>query len=268
MSFKKFGPSALILVLSLFLASMVRAGELAQHPGYLSDTSDEKYQVSREVVIVPMGASGELSLRDKIFSEKITKEFKRKYEERFGRTQAEQVFNTPSQFFETEIQPGVFRTADEVAAEQRKFGNYMIKRTVEHHVDRWMKESPSARPVYELKEKISNVNVEVRPGYKARIKYSLSSNEMSVNVKNPHNISNRLYTDLSSNEVALFLGYPVTKKVRVQADYNFESENYSISGIRRLNQYWSASITGLEAKQTDPTLEPVRQAILGLSWRD
>lgn len=249
------------------VAPVALAGELGQHPGYLADTSDERFQVSQEVVIVPLEPTDELSLRDKIFSEKITKEFKRRYEEKFGRTQAEQVFSIPSQFFEAQIQPGVFRTADEEAEEQRDFGNFMVKRTVEFHVDRWMKESPSARPVYELKEKISNVNVEVRPGYKARIKYSLSSNDLSVKVKNPHKIENRLYTNLSSSETAVFLGYPLDKKHRIKADYNFDQESYRLSGVRKLNKYWSASLTGSESVREDSP-DKERKGILGFSWRD
>lgn len=255
------------MILSILLGPLAWAGEFVQHPGYLMDTSDERYQVSKEVVIMPLEATQEVSLRDKIFGEKITKEFKQRYEEKFGRTEAEQLFNTPSQYFEAETQPGVFQTAEEVAQEQRKFGDFMVKRTVEFHVDRWMKENPAARPVYELKEKISNVNVEVRPGYKARLKYSLSSNDLSVQVKNPQNIDNRIYTNLGSNETAIFLGYPVTKKIRVNADYNLDSEDMSLSGVRRLNQYWSASITGTDRRQ-EGNLDNERKAILGLSWRD
>ena len=177
------------------------------------------------------------------------------------------MFNTPSQFFETEFQPGVFRTADEVAEEQRDFGDFVIKRTAEYHLDRWMKESPNAKPLYELKEKVSNVSVEVKPGYKVRLKYSLSSDDLSVRIKNPHKLDNRVIYNLADTETRLFLAYPVTKKIRVSTDYNFDKDEYQVTGWRRLNEYWSASITGSETFYDDTT-DKRRTAIIGLSWRD
>lgn len=258
-----------ILILLVSPSGQVWAGEFEQHPGYLSDTSGERYQVSREVVIVPPESKSETSLRDKIFAEKLTKEFTQRYEERFGRTRAEQIFSTPSQFFETEVQPGIFRTADEDAQEQKDFGSFMLKRTVEYHIDRWMKESPSARPVYELKERISNVNVEVRPGYKLRFKYSLSSNDMDIYLKNPYSIENRLRLRMGSGfgpsdvkQTVVYLGYPVTKKVRMRTDYTVENQDYNVSAIRQLGNRWSTSVTGGETVSTG------ERVLVGLGWRD
>lgn len=274
---KNFGPSlaplrlvrtlsislrALILILVTVTGKSLFAAELDAYPGYLSDVTNERYQVAEEVVILPPQDDGTNTLSDKIFTEKITKEFQEKYEQKFGQTGAEQIFSMPTRFLEVEIKPGQYRTAEEEADEQKKFGSYMAKRLIEVHVDNYMKNNPAARPVYELKEKMSNLNVQVKPGYKAKFKYSLSSNDLDLSVENPMNISNKISYNMGSGDPILYLGYPISKKINLLSNYHLESNEYSLSGVRKLNAQWSTSLTGSNS------ITEGDKIIVGLSWQD
>lgn len=254
----------------LFLTTLMLIGGLPtvwaadrdSNPGYISDVSYERQNLALEVVILPPDEQDEKSLSEKIFTEKVTKEFQMRYEERFGQTRTEQFISIPSRFFETQVQPGQYRTLQEEVLEQRRFGNFMIKRLIEVHVDKYMKENPSARPVYELKEKLSNVDVQVRPGYKFKFKYSLSSNEFDVLMENPQKIYNKVSIRMGTNETLVFLGYPITKTINLVSNYNLDSEDVAVSGVKQLNQYWSTSLTGSNTEIEGDKI------ILGLGWRD
>lgn len=254
---------ALISVLiGLFVAAPLSwAGVqfLEPHPGYLESVENERYRVAKEVVIVPPDAPAEASLRDRIFNNELTREFQRKYEDRFGRTQAEQ-FTVTSRYYETERQPHTNRTVVEEYDEQQRFGNFMIKRLTEYHVDHYMRSNPSVRPMYELKERMSNLNVQVRKDYRVKVKYSLSSNDLDLYLDNPHNIENRI-SWRGSDETALVLGYPVTKTISVKSDYVLEKDHWVVSGVKRLNRNWSTSLTNSQN-------EIENKVLVGLSWRD
>jgi len=236
------GPLYLALVLiGVALGSLgAQANDQGVHPGYLEDVTDERSHLAKEVVILPPEEKNEVSLRDQIFTEKVSREFKMRYEERFGQTQVEQVKAIPQRFFETEILPGQFRTAEEDAQQQRAFGSFMMRRLVEVHVDKYMRESPSARPVYELKEKVSNLDVQVKPGYKFKFKYSLSSNDLDLSMENPYKIRNKITFRMGGGASAgadtlLFFSYPYSKEVELLSSYSVERNEVVLSGLKRLN---------------------------------
>lgn len=249
-----------ILVAAFVAAAPAVAGSeyLEAHPGYLQSVENERHRVAKEIVIVPPDTSAEASLRDRIFNDELTREFQRKYEDRFGRTQTEQ-FTATSRFYETERQLYTNRTVEEEFYEQQKFGNFMMKRLTEYHVDRYMRSNPSVRPMYELKERMSNLNLQVRKNYKVKIKYSLSSNDLDLYLENPYKIENRI-SWRSSDETALVLGYPVTKTITFKSDYVIEKDNWVVSGVKRLDRNWSTSLTN---SKTD--IE--NKVLLGLNWR-
>lgn len=231
---------------------------LKSHPGYLQSVEGERYRVAKEVVIIPQQESGEASLRDKIFSDKLTVEFKQRYEDRFGRTQVEQLTNVSSRYYELEKLSETNRTVVENQEEQERFGSYMVKRLTEYHVDQYMQNNPAARPVYQLKERVSNLDLQVKKDYKVRFKYSLSSGDLDIRLDNPQNIDNRI-SIRGSNETAIVLGYPVTKTISINSDYIIENNNTVLSGVKRLNNNWSTSLTGTSNDTEDKFL-------IGLGW--
>ena len=48
------------------------------------------------------------------------------------------------------------------SAHQSDYGQYVLRRLSEYHVDNFAKSDPSVRPLWEAKEKLSKVNVQVQ----------------------------------------------------------------------------------------------------------
>lgn len=206
----------------------------------------ERYQLSREVIIVPLAPSDEATLHERIFTDKLSKDFQARYEAQFGRTQAEQIDSIPMRFYEKELQPGVYVTEEQYAEKQQRFGNYMAKRLIEYHVDNYMRENPEARPIYELKEKVSNLNMEVKQGYKLRFKYSFSGNYLEIKLDNPYKVEAKVTLEDMGNEDAIAsLGYNVTKSVKVIADYRDYRDQTTLSVNKQITPTLSASLTAL-----------------------
>lgn len=246
----------------LLVAPLTYAGSeyLQAHPGYLSTVGGERYRVAKEVLIVPPQEDEGPSLHEQIFDEEITEDITRRYEDKFGRTRAQQYtdLSITTRFYADERFPDINRTIEENQEEQRKFGNFFIKRLVEHHVDNYVKTNPKTRPVYELKEKVSNLNVTVKDQYKLRFKYSLSSGDTDIYLKNPYDLENRI-SIRGSDETAIVLGYPISKTIRLKADYIIENSHSILSAVKRLNGGWTTSITSTNNDEENKVL-------WGFSW--
>jgi hypothetical protein len=265
-------PCFLLFVLHFFAGVTAAQGSNLtwDHPGYVSDVSQEKKDVAVEVTI-PVAPDDEdrSNLSERIFGQKVTREIQMRYEERFGQTRAEQILTVPNRFLDTQVQPGQYRTFQEEVIEQRNFGNFVVRRWVEYHVDRYLKESPAARPVQVLKERVSNLDVKVKKGYKLKFRYSFSSNDLDFITENPYNISNKVSFRLgqgagpsAGRETVVFLGYPINTRHEILSNYVVERGEIALTGVKRINSFWSATLTG---SKTEFEGEKI---LMGLSWRD
>jgi hypothetical protein len=251
--------NASLALLVLVLSSISAAGELNVHPGYLSSVKEERHRLSMEVVIVPPEEETGPTLNDQIFTDKLTRDFKERYENQFGRTQAEQLQDVPSRYFEKDLGNGQFISEEDYQERQEKFGNYMTKRLIEFHSDRYLKESPSGQRIYRVKESISNVTVKTKTGFSYKFRYNIASNDVTLKVENPYKIDSRLIFENSNTRLSL--GYDVNKTVRVISDYETDNTAYTLSGIKTLSKGWSTSLTG-----TASAIE--EKFILGFNWAD
>jgi hypothetical protein len=243
------------------------------HHGYLFDVKDERNLRVIEMVMLERPKPAPKQLSDVIFNEKLSKEFQNQYERRFGSTQAEQILNTPSRSDEYTFSTGQNVTVTEHTKKQRSFGEYMGRKLVEYHVDNWAKNDPDFRPVYQVKERVSNVNVNVRPGYKFKWKYNLAGPNMEFTLENPYNVETRIRVDMSGivsepDEATYILGYPVTNKVRISALYKREDGLYQLVATRKLTRNLSTSLTG--STDTSDAGSSVKQdlVLLGFSWSE
>lgn len=235
--------------------------------GYLSSVKDERYELSEEIVIVAPIEDTRPSLHDRIFTEKLTDDFTERYENEFGRTETQQFQSVPSRFFDKEVKPGEYVSEEEYTDKQQKFGNYVARRLFEFHTDNYMKNTPSVRGVYAVKEKLSDMQVKTKSGYKARFRYSISANQVEMRVENPYDIETKIIfyriEKLGSpdQETLSSLGYNFTKTIKFVTDYATEDHRFSMSGVKRLKANWSTSLTGSKSYIED-------KIVLGLAWHD
>lgn len=157
------------------------------HPGYLAEveTADARDTEYKDLVIMNPPPGDGPSLRERIFNEKLSREFTERYYQKFGRTEIERVYQSPNRFTYYNDLFGFRGTVVEMNNERRKFGEFMLRRLSEYHVDHYLNHEPSMRPVYELKERLSNIRVEVE---KTRIdlNYSYAGNILDVKLTGPY----------------------------------------------------------------------------------
>lgn len=159
---------------------------------------------------------------------------------------------------------------------QRNFAEYMGRRLAEHHIDQWAKKDPDIRVVYEFKDKISNLNVQVRKGYKMRWRYSFSGNYMDFRLENPYDIDTKLTLQMnqagfgpsSPDEIIYEMSYPVSKRLRVGGLYRHEDGLYQVVASRQMTAHLATTVTAsVDAHKVGPTVQQ-NLILFGLSWND
>jgi len=168
-------------------------------PGYIDQIEDRTAQFENVVIIPPEHKNEKINYKYKVFTSSLTKEFIEKYEQTFGRTSAEQRLSVANQMSTFDRPDGFSRTQIEANSEQEDYGNFMVKRLLEYHMDNFMKTEPKARPLWDLKEKITRVEVEVAPGMKATSNYSLSGNFLDVKFEHKFAICRALLIWIRNN---------------------------------------------------------------------
>jgi hypothetical protein len=260
--------STLILLGLFFSLSSWAFDEEYAHPGYLDDVRDEKNQVTREVVIVPPMEPDATRLVDRIFTEKLTKDFSKEFRDRFGYTEFEQIGVTSNRF----VGDGSMERlvpVDEYIDQQESFGQYMAKELAEYHIDSYLKGNRNTRTVYKAKQAISNVEVQSAGGYKFKFRYKIASNKMSFKFERPREkFHQQLDIKGDGRNPTVRLGYDVNKTVRLGSDYTIDDEILSLRGEKRLTPTLVTSITGQSYQKAIGDRPAQERVLLGLSWND
>ena len=198
------------------------------HMGYLSDTDGERAKIVHEMVVVQPPTIDGPPLRERIFNEKLSKEFSDRYEEKFGRTEVERVYNSPNRYTFYDDLYGFKGTPQEQTEERHKFADFMMRRLVEYHVDNFAQHNPRAKVIWEAKEKLSQMNVQVQQ-VRFDINYQIAGNTFDMKVKNPWFDLARVRMQMNPSaigpgpidETTVSIGRPITDRIGVEAHYKF-----------------------------------------------
>ncbi|MGE4133723.1 MAG: hypothetical protein AB7F86_18950 [Bdellovibrionales bacterium] len=271
---------SLALILTLFFSGFAAAKDSSlvnesygSHYGYVFDVADEKTRRDVEMVMLPQPPRRDKSLKEVIFNQKLSKEFVDQYEARFGRSQPEQVFNTVARSDDFNFYGGQTVTVRQYQLYQEQYAEYMGRRLVEYHFDKWAKEDPEFRPIYEAKDKISNVNFQVRKGYKFKWRYNFAGPNMEARLENPYDVNLNARIEMTGiisdpTEYVYTIGYPVSPRLSVSLIHRQIDEVYQLVFSRSLNSSTSVSVSG-STDQSDKGASVRQDLILvGLGWRD
>ncbi len=258
--------------LSAFGSEVRVAAVVSEHWGYLQDVSGERELqiVEMEIVERPPSKEG-VSFNSLIFVPELEMEFQGKYEKQFGYTVSEQSLNVSRSSYLQQNFSGINESPELQNARERAYGEYVVRRLMEYHADRYAKASPSIRPVYEAKERLSNIKIEVKRGYRLKIHYSLSGNYLDLDFENPLDIETKCIFQMDENslgpgvidEATLKIRYTLTRSVALGSYYGFRAGQFSLAGYKALENGISTSITGSTYVE-DSTKE--NRVIIGLSW--
>ena len=171
------------LLFCLFIAQFALA-EVAVYPGYTNDVESEKQERFQEVFLSVTMPSQDKSLQEMIFNPLAT-EFKERYRDRFGQVDTESLVYKQTNFgILDENTPSEATLAEN--QKRRDFAEYMTRRLVEFHFDKYMRTQPQMRPVMEVKEKIQNIKVEVTKETRLNINYNFAGNILDLILDNPY----------------------------------------------------------------------------------
>lgn len=242
---------AVVWAVSLAFVCIVVASRSDARPlerGYVSDVRAERERIESDLNWVAQPRQ-ETELRDRIFNQSLSREFRERYEQRFGRTEIERVFLAPNRTTYYNDVYGVRGTPQELNDERRRFGEFMVRRLAEWHFEDYAKNDPKVRPVWEAKERISNLKVEVA-SFRLDAQYSISSNTVDVNMINPW-VKSKVTLEMNPdqfgpgpvNETLLSITKPIGFHYSVETRWRVTDGIVSLIQSRSIGRNWGGSLT-------------------------
>ncbi len=235
-----------IFAILLLLHPLLALGSTTPHLGYISDVGQERQNSFYEVLLNVNLAKEKVSLREAIWNPTLSKEFKVQYRERFG---------------QIDTSSGDQQTTETENQKRKDFAEYMIKRLSEFHVDDYFKNEPNVRPIYEAKEKLSNIQVQVSEQTRLQMKYSLAGNVIDFVIHNPYcesrvslEMDSHSFGPTSPQETRLWLGKQITSSLRIQSQTT-QQDGISALELARTFRSWTQTIgfsSPFKAEGTSP----------------
>lgn len=267
----------IVLILHSFSASAEAVAAYGARPGYLSSVTKEREQREVEIIILPPPPSDSSTLLARpLVDQRLTREFQTQYELKFGRTDVERNYNLLNRVTVFEYPGGRAESVEAHARRQRQFGEFMIRRLTEHHVDQYAKNNPDVRPLYEMKDRLANVDLKVKQGYKIKFKYSYSGNTLDARLETPYSLGTKVTFVMGGGRVErtiYSITYPYSKFVTLSAFHeidNHASTSFVCSHV--LTKTLSATLTASQAVpverdrwETSPRQDLI---LIGLSWTE
>lgn len=240
---------------ALLAAVPAYARDYRPHEGYVDSTLAERGSQSTDLQMIDALPSEGPPLKDQIFDPTITKEFQEKYNDKFGHTDAEQIMNSPNR---TSYYNDVWfqGSPQDYSDQRRQFANYMLQRLGEYHVDNYMKTNPSARGIYELKEKMSSMNVQVSK-FQFDMRYEIAGNTADLVVKNPYLSTAKVRLQMNPgsfgpsevDETIVTLGNALTRTISFETYYSLPLNNVSFVLSKALAPGLGATASFLDAQR-------------------
>ena len=151
--------------------------------GYTDNVEHERAQRFYEVYLFAPSPP-ETNLQNAIFNP-LTKEFQRRYIEKFGVVDSDSLNYKPMSYSSFDSNGGASLQVQQASDARKDFGNYMVRRLMEYHLDNYIKTDPKMRPLYDTKQKLQDVKVQVNKNIKFNLQYKFSSNIADFYVNNP-----------------------------------------------------------------------------------
>lgn len=243
------------------------------HTGYLISTERERETEVKDMVVVQPPPPTGPELHERIFNEKLTKEFRDRYEEKFGRTEVERVYNSPNRYTYYNDAYGFKGTPQEENDERRRYGDFVVRRLLEYHIDNYAQHDPKLRPAWEAKERLKEFKVEVAQ-FRFDMQYSIAGNTFDVKMNNPWLSLTRVRLQMDPgkfgpapvDETTLSLGRGVTETIFFESHYAFTDGTLSFIQRKLITPALGGTLT--ESTFTKPIGKTPRESkyLAGLTY--
>ncbi len=245
----------LLIVVAMPLSAFAKR-DYRPHAGYLDEeeTVAERAEVEADLVMISE-LPVEPSFNDRVFNEKLSREFRDRYEQKFGRTDAERIYYSPNRttYYNDMYYQG---SPQDLNDERRRFGDYMIKRLAEYHLEDYMKNDPRGRVLYTIKERVQNVGVQVQK-FRFDARYEIAGNTFDLIVKNPYLDNARVRLQMNSGsfgpgpiqETIVTLGKTVTPTISVETYYIQPITRLSFVARKALSPVLSTTVSAVSGRR-------------------
>lgn len=171
-------------------------------------------------------------LKDIWFNHQLSKEIRSRYVDQFGSVDTEALIYRNTRYAEMHDKAPDQSSFDATRNQRRQFGEFIIKRLLEWHVDNEMKAKPELRRAYEIKQALSEVTVPVTANSKLEVHLSLVGDSINILYLNPY-IKGQYVIDPVLNENKFILSKSIDTKTNVQTEI-FEKDGVASIEIQRL----------------------------------
>lgn len=188
-------------------------------PGYAETLDPEQENTGEILYAVENPYRNELKMSERIFDTKLKKDITQRYQEKFGRTEAE-IIHTRTPYLNSNFSEGASITFNEeqYQKQQKSFGNYIAKRVVEYHFENEAKDNPQLRGAYDAKQVLENASASVGE-FKIRARYRIASNSIMTSLKNPY-VNLEARNELSGNKETVYsASKELGKRYSIITDY-------------------------------------------------
>jgi hypothetical protein len=265
----------LILMILVSQPALAELRDYSFNSGYLSSTTGERDTTYTDFVVKPEPAPLGPSFNDRVFNPQLTKEFQDKYNQQFGYTQADQVYNSPNRYsYYNDVTAQSENSQTDYQARQQ-YGQYVLRRLLEYHVDNYAKSDPSVRPLWEAKERVSKMNVEVQK-VKVDIQYDIAGNTLDLKFTNPWLDVAKVRMQMQPGalgpapvqEVIYSIAKQVTPVYRLESYFYQINGVISLIGLHPIMPHLSATLTLSTFTTTGPATTTPRESLYlaGLSY--
>jgi len=250
-----------------FLSDLHRSAGKGRFPSsitspelYTQDIKAERNSQFTEVILIPPHIE-ENNISKFIFSNELSREFQQQYRERF-QTQWQQTEITLQEMF-TAYNSRVIQESQR----RREFAEFIVKRLTEHHVDKFIQSDPSMKTIYDVKEKLQNVEVKVNNQTKVNMNYSLSGNILELKFETPYFEESKVIYRMNPRSFGpsapLLTEYRLTKALssnrKIQSLYEEQIRSWGFFMLHnitpQLNTFYGLNITTQSFRT--PILDPI-----------
>jgi hypothetical protein len=182
------------------------------------------------------------TLKEVIFNDQLSREFRAKYVEKFGEVDMEYLTYRNSRFAELDDRLPDQASFENTRLVRKKFGEYMLNRLLEWHLDKSLKETPEMEKVYQVKQALANIQVPVTAETKIHMLYSFVDSTFEVNYLNPL-VESKIKLDPVSTENQLIFSKPMNHSTTVSTIFYEKDGIASLEISRRLQKQTQATLS-------------------------
>ena len=268
----RLGGALLLIILTVYSWS-VQAGlpSIEVVPGYTDQPLMERhhdyepFEVPLEVMKEQTRASIEMTYSPQVFNPRLSRELRGRYRRTFGDGEFEHSHRLPVVGGEDYWAFRQYHLPRRQLELERNFGEYVVRRLGEHHLDAYLQESPQGQVVYEAKERVQNANFSVSESVRIRARYSIITEQVDVSITHPV-LESRILWDPSSTSPYLLLTRNMTQTLRLQSRIDWGRERYQLSASERLTPLLTTSVSVMTRKRSPEIQEHTFRATVAYSW--